>query len=588
MIASPVIVRRTLYVLAILALAWALIALATGGLGWMIGPLRVSSRQPLRPAVVGVAAALFYARRCSRAEMDEDGRWLLRWLRRAPVLILPLVVLLGLFAGLYYGSFAAAGSDSYGYVSQAPLWLHGDLHIKQPWVGQMSWPQRDWSFAPLGYRPSSPDGTIVPTYSPGLPMVMAIFLAVFGPNGPFYVVPVLGALALWVTYLLGVEITRSRAAGACASLLLLSSPVFLAHLMLPMTDVPMAAGWTLVMYLALKDPRPKPIAAGLTTAAMLLMRPNLLLLAGAPIAAWLWPCARGKNAWRHGLRDALMFALGVSPAIAAVALINARLYGSPLESGYGGLAGDMYELGRAPQNLRVYFTWLIHSQTILVAFAAVPLFLRDALRPDSPRASVRAGLAALLGLTVASYIFYYVFDVWSYLRYLLPAMPALFVLMAAGIRSVCRNLPLPVRAPAAILLVCCCVPFALRFAQDQRIFNQYEFEQRHVKAAHYVAQLTPPKAMILAVQHSGSVRYYANRITLRYDYLPPDGLDAAIRELNEKGYRPYIVLDDWEETEFRKRFGGANRVGRLDWRPLVRVIGNPEVRIYDPEGRATP
>ena len=30
-------------------------------------------------------------------------------------------------------------------------------------------------------------------------------------------------------------------------------------------DVPMAAGWTLVMYLALKDPRPKPLAAGGTT-----------------------------------------------------------------------------------------------------------------------------------------------------------------------------------------------------------------------------------------------------------------------------------------------------------------------------------
>jgi hypothetical protein len=125
------------------------------------------------------------------------------------------------------------------------------------------------------------------------------------------------------------------------------------------------------------------------------------------------------------------------------------------------------------------------------------------------------------------------------------------------------------------------------YGLDKRIFHQYEFEQRHVKAAHYVEQLTPPNSIILAVQHSGSLRYYANRITLRYDYLPPDGLDAAVRELNQKGYRAYIVMDDWEETEFRARFATANRVGRLDWRPLVRVITTPEVRIYDPEGRAT-
>src|SRR5258706_8638610 len=249
MIASPVIVRRTLYVLAILALAWSLIALATGGLGWMIGPLRFSSRQPLRPALVGVIAALCYAWRFPREEMDEDGRWLLRRLRRPLVMAPPLIVLLGVFVGVRYGSFAAAGSDSYGYVSQATLWRHGDLHIRQPWVEQMSWPQRDRSFAPLGYRPLSTgtgdaDGTIVPTYAPGLPMAMAVFLAVFGANGPFYVVPVLGALALWVTYLLGVEITRSPAVGACAAFLLLCSPVFLAHLMLPMADVAMAAGGT--------------------------------------------------------------------------------------------------------------------------------------------------------------------------------------------------------------------------------------------------------------------------------------------------------------------------------------------------------
>ena len=182
----------------------------------------------------------------------------------------------------------------------------------------------------------------------------------------------------------------------------------------------------------------------------------------------------------------------------------------------------------------------------------MPLFVRDAVRPDSQRASMRAGLAALFGLLVVSYIFYYVFDAWFYLRYLLPAMPALFVLMAAGIRAVCRKLPLPAQAPAAILLVACGMLLPLRFAQGQSIFNQYDFEQRYVIAAHYVAQLTTPKAIILAVQHSGSVRYYANRITLRYDFLAPDGLDAVLQELIEKGYHPYIVIDDSEEPDFRR------------------------------------
>ena len=501
--------------------------------------------------------------------------------------IVPLVVATGLWVGIHYGSYAAGGSDSYGYLSQAPLWVRGDLHVKQPWVADMSWPGRDWSFAPLGYRPSSPDGTLVPTYPPGLPMLMALFLAAFGANGPFYVVPILGAFALMGTYLLGFELTRSRAVGVGAALLLLASPPFLAHLMLPMTDAPMAAGWTLAMYFALRDPRPMPMVAGLMTAVMLLMRPNLLLLSAAPMAAWLWPCVRGSNSWRDGLRSVARFAAGVAPAVGIVAVVNTRLYGSPLMSGYGGLSGDMYELGRAPQNLRAYFTWLIQSQTPLVAFAAVPLFVRDAVRPDSQRASIRAGLAALFGLLIVSYIFYYVFDAWFYLRYLLPAMPALFVLMAAGIRVACRRLPLMAQVPASLLLVSCGIALPLRFAASQNIFTQYDFEQRYVIAAHYVEQLTTPKAIILAVQHSGSVRYYANRITLRYDYLAPDGLDAVLNELIKKGYQPYIVMDDSEEPDFRRRFAATSRVGRLDWRPLVRIPSSPQVRIYDPEGRSS-
>jgi hypothetical protein len=128
--------------------------------------------------------------------------------------------------------------------------------------------------------------------------------------------------------------------------------------------------------------------------------------------------------------------------------------------------------------------------------------------------------------------------------------------------------------------------FGFTFARDQYVFTQRSFEQRYVRAARYVDQLTPPNAVIFAMQHSGSIRYYAHRITLRYDWLYDHRLDAAIRELKDKGYRSYIVLDDWEEVEFRKKFARLNRVGRLDWKPLVIVRTNPEVRIFDPEGRA--
>ena len=66
-------------------------------------------------------------------------------------------------AGIMNGLCAAGGSDEYGYVSQAELWLNGDLRIDQRFARQAPWRDADWSFAPLGYRRHPHErGLIVP------------------------------------------------------------------------------------------------------------------------------------------------------------------------------------------------------------------------------------------------------------------------------------------------------------------------------------------------------------------------------------------------------------------------------------------
>ena len=98
--------------------------------------------------------------------------------------------------GLRFGTFAASGADSYGYVSQADLWLERRLIIDEPLADEAPWPNANWTLTPFGYRPGDDRGTMVPTYAPGLPMVMAVFKAVGGADAVFYVVPLLGALAV--------------------------------------------------------------------------------------------------------------------------------------------------------------------------------------------------------------------------------------------------------------------------------------------------------------------------------------------------------------------------------------------------------
>src|SRR6185503_4436753 len=98
------------------------------------------------------------------------------------------------------------------------------------------------------------------------------------------------------------------------------------------------------------------------------------------------------------------------------------------------------------------------------------------------------------------------------------------------------------------------------------------------------ASHTDADAVILGVQHTGSLRIYANRLTLRYDLLEPAWLDRAVDYLRSIGRRPYFVLDGAEVDAFKRRFGSMNRTGTLDW-PPVATLGSI-VSVYDPLDRA--
>jgi hypothetical protein len=99
------------------------------------------------------------------------------------------------------------------------------------------------------------------------------------------------------------------------------------------------------------------------------------------------------------------------------------------------------------------------------------------------------------------------------------------------------------------------------------VFRWQEGEQRYVQVARAVTRETPANGMILAMQHSGSLRHYTGRPILRYDRLAPGFLDRVIADLEAKGYHPYAVLEDFEVDVFRKRFS-SNRSGALSQDPI--------------------
>src|SRR5262245_59434850 len=221
---SPPRSSAILFALAVIA-AGTSIAITLSGFSVRLFGSRLSSRGALRPALLAILF-LTIAYRCRpKWERRSVARWFERtaWTLAPWVASLAAVVVIVLW--IAYGSRAAGGSDSYGYVSQARLWLDGDLHIHQEFAAAAPWPSADRTFTPLGYQPA-PEHTIVPTYAPGLPILMAIFMKVIGDCGAFLVTPVCGALLVVLTFTLGLQVS-GRTTGTLAALLTASSPTIL-------------------------------------------------------------------------------------------------------------------------------------------------------------------------------------------------------------------------------------------------------------------------------------------------------------------------------------------------------------------------
>jgi hypothetical protein len=126
--------------------------------------------------------------------------------------------------------------------------------------------------------------------------------------------------------------------------------------------------------------------------------------------------------------------------------------------------------------------------------------------------------------------------------------------------------------------------WSIHVARTRAVFELAALEARFRLAGEYAGRALTDAAIVLAVQQSGSVRYYGGRGTLAWDGVPADRLDAVVAALEQSGRRVFFVLEDGEAPRFRERFAGQ-RSGALDWPPFAEVRGAGRVRFYDPRQR---
>lgn len=565
------------------ALLVLIVILVTGGFVIEAGPLYFSARRITGPLLLAIAAWSAAALQ-GRAALAASAASMSGFLETHAVALALVIAASAAGAGVAFGTYSASGSDASGYVSQAELLASARIIQDEPLARQGDWREGTRTFAPLGYRPGQRRGELVPSYPSGLPLTMAAARKVGGELGPYMVSPLLGALAVFSTYLLGAKL-NSRLAGAIAAALLATSPIFLLHVVQPMSDVPVTAWWTLAIVLALSPARPSALAAGVVAGIALITRPNLLPLIVAPALAasgLLRSEATSRTLSAHRLA---WFLAGTAPAVAAQLFLQWHLYGNPLASGYGPVS-DFFSMASIWPNLRGYATRLLAGEAPALWLAAASLLAIACFRHRAAARGLSAG--ASIGLVVwaavlVCYLPYVVYPEWSYLRFFLPALPVTFVLVASVLIAATTVLPAPARGTVLLTLVVTACSLNVVHANREQAFNMRRYDARYRSAGRYLDAVLPDNAVVLAVQESGSVRYYARVPIVRWDMLGSD-LDGTVAALRALGRHPVFLVEDWEKPEFASRFK-TSPMATLDWPPRADIGDETRALLFDPADR---
>lgn len=552
--------RRLLLGLAALLAAIAVLVAVSGGFRTTIGGLRVSARSPIPIGFLALTNGVMWlaaARRHQSIAADLEFVW------RGMVLHAHRIVLaVALTVAIVSAAFAtrsAAGADASGYVSESAMLISGRLfHVDE--LSALTRGYDSYLTSPLGWRPAPVEGRQSPTYPPGLPLLMAVPHAIAGVNGASAAVIAMAAVAVIVTGLLATEL-GGTIAGVLAAVLLAFSPVFIHQSIQPMSDVPVTAAWmSCFLLVARKGGSSAATAGGVACALAILIRPNLAPLAIVPLVL---------------VRHRIAFAIPVVIAGVVLAYLQWLWYGSPLRSGYGA-AEELFSFANIASNVPRYFSWLMSTAPLLLLTAFG--FWR------SRRDRVALALFAFAALVVGAYLVYAVFDEWSYLRFLLPAMAVFAVFTAVELSAWIARLPISVRAPLLFALVLVAMAHGIWVARSLDTFKLAGQLRRVSVVGDYINADVPPSAVILAGEQSGSMRYYADRPILRWEAATPESLAASITSLQQSRRPVYIVLDGWEDQPFRARFASLP-VGALDWPPMLEAGTTPRTRLWKLDDR---
>jgi hypothetical protein len=543
---------RALDAFSVLSAATLLVVAAAGGFEIAAGPIAFRAHDWLRPAIALAVALGARAALGSRRTNADTGP--------GSVLAADLLLAIVVAATIVYSQWhvrVAGGLDSYGYVSAATSLASGHLHQPQPLAAVLPFDAALGAATPLGHVPAADGRSSVPRFPLGLPVVMALFSTIH-PLGPFFVPHAMAYATLVLAYATG-RSWSDRLTGLFSAALVAVNPVFVVSAIQPMSDVP-AACWLLGAIWAVQDDAKAQspawsVVSGLCAGMAVLTRPVLL-----PATAVLVLVTATRGSWRCSVVRAGTLAASVVLQM----WLNIDMYGTATGSGYG-TTSHMFELSatRAGANVSNFAKWTLYSGAAVWLFwpAALAILRRERRAWE---------LSAVGAAAAAPYLFYLVFDNWDSTRFLLPAIVPALVVCARGISKLLEQTPQTRAWRPAVLLA---IAFggglvSQRFLVREQVAAGASLEAKYPLVGEWFRSHTPERAVVLSSLHSGSIRMYGGRQTVRWDLIPPDAAAATIAGLAAAGYEPYVALDlPSEPPLFEERF----RTSHLQLEPVARV-----------------
>jgi hypothetical protein len=451
---------------------------------------------------------------------------------------------------LWYHSPYAGGSDSSGYLNSAKLLLEGKITTQPRLLAGASTVLQDpQHYVAPGFRLTLEQPGVSPTYPIGLPLHLAAAGLLVGLGHAPTLVSLLAVAALaCLLYHTARDFgVRPHWSASFAALFLLS-PLTLFLALQPLSDL-LATTWAVALMLfALRADRHLgwAAAAGLALAMAVLVRPtNLLLFLPAALAL------------PRRLRPWLAFLLAGLPGAAFLAYYNHTLHGAPWATGYGSLR-DLLGQEHIYTTLRHYAIWLPVVATPLgVAALALPW-----LQLEPRKKIILLVWAASLLVFYCGY--YCTHEAWWYLRFILPALPAIGIAATLALQAIpypgwqIYTQPLPAdgaNPPTRRLLRITLPPLLLVFGAlwlvtwNRQLHVRYvELDERpYRQVGRWAAEEMPANAVLCAGQVAGAVIFYSNRPFVRPDRFTPESYARFNAFLAEKNLGLYAALFAYEE-----------------------------------------